>query len=152
MNSIFSYLEPLVCVCLVAQLCLTLCSPTDWSLSGSCPCDFLGRNIRVVPFSSPGNLPDLGIQSESPGAKGSSPHCRLFLYPLSHQGSLRNDLCVRAKSLQSCPTLQPQHCSPPGSSVHGILQTRILEWVAMPSSKKLLNAKMSLFKWWSYLK
>ena len=26
-------------------------------------------------------------------------------------------------------------CSPPGSSVHGILQTRILEWVAMPSSK-----------------
>ena len=27
------------------------------------------------------------------------------------------------------------HCSPPGSSVHGILQTRILEWVAMPSSR-----------------
>ena len=25
-------------------------------------------------------------------------------------------------------------CSPPGSSVHGILQARILEWVAMPSS------------------
>ena len=28
-------------------------------------------------------------------------------------------------------------CSPPGSSVHGILQARILEWVAMPSSKDL---------------
>ena len=26
-------------------------------------------------------------------------------------------------------------CSPPGSSVHGILQTRILEWIAMPSSR-----------------
>ena len=26
-------------------------------------------------------------------------------------------------------------CSPPGSSVHGILQARILEWVAMPSSR-----------------
>ena len=26
-------------------------------------------------------------------------------------------------------------CSPPGSSVHGIFQTRILEWVAMPSSR-----------------
>jgi len=26
-------------------------------------------------------------------------------------------------------------CSPPGSSVHGISQARILEWVAMPSSK-----------------
>jgi len=26
-------------------------------------------------------------------------------------------------------------CSPPGSSEHGILQTRILEWVAVPSSR-----------------
>ena len=39
-----------------------------------------------------------------------------------------------AKSLQSCLTLcDPMDCSPPGSSVHGILQARILEWVAMPS-------------------
>ena len=30
-------------------------------------------------------------------------------------------------------------CSPPGSSVHGILQARILEWVAMPPSGDLLN-------------
>ena len=37
---------------------------------------------------------------------------------------------------QSCWTLcDPMGCSPPGSSVHGILQERILEWVAMPSSK-----------------
>ena len=43
---------------------------------------------------------------------------------------------VHAKSLQSCLTLcDPMDCSPPGSSVHGILQTRILEWVAMPSSR-----------------
>ena len=41
-----------------------------------------------------------------------------------------------AKSLQSCPTLcDPIDGSPPGSSVHGILQARTLEWVAMPSSK-----------------
>jgi len=33
---------------------------------------------------------------------------------------------------QSCPTLcDPVDCSPPGSSVHGILQARILEWVAI---------------------
>ena len=38
------------------------------------------------------------------------------------------------KSLQSYPTLfDPMDCSPPGSSVHEILQARILEWVAMPS-------------------
>ena len=37
------------------------------------------------------------------------------------------------KSLQLCPTLcNPMDCSPPGSSVHGILWARILEWVAMP--------------------
>ena len=41
--------------------------------------------------------------------------------------------CVRAKLLQSCLTLgDPMDCSPPGSSVHGIFQTRILEWVTMP--------------------
>ena len=33
---------------------------------------------------------------------------------------------------QSCPTLcDPVDCSPPGSSIHGILQARILEWVAI---------------------
>ena len=36
---------------------------------------------------------------------------------------------------QSCPTLcNPMDRSPPGSYVHGILQARILEWVAMPIS------------------
>ena len=45
-------------------------------------------------------------------------------------------LCVRAKSLQSCLTLcNPMDCSPPASSVHVILQARILEWVAVPSSR-----------------
>ena len=40
---------------------------------------------------------------------------------------------VHAKSLQSCPTLcDPMDYSSPGSSVHGISQTRISEWVAMP--------------------
>ena len=36
---------------------------------------------------------------------------------------------------QSCPPLCKMDCSPPGSSVHGILQARILEWIAMPSSR-----------------
>ena len=42
-----------------------------------------------------------------------------------------------AKSLQSCPTLcDPTDGSPPGSSVPGILQARILEWVAISFSNK----------------
>ena len=42
---------------------------------------------------------------------------------------------MSAKLLQSCPTLcyPMNHRSPPGSSVHGILQAGILEWVAIPS-------------------
>ena len=37
---------------------------------------------------------------------------------------------------QSCPTLRnPVDCSPPGSSLHGILQARILEWVAISFSR-----------------
>ena len=39
--------------------------------------------------------------------------------------------CASAKLLQLGPTLcDPVDCSPPGSSVHEILQARILEWVA----------------------
>ena len=37
---------------------------------------------------------------------------------------------------QSCPALcDPMDCSPPGSSVHAILQARTLEWLAMPSPR-----------------
>ena len=45
-------------------------------------------------------------------------------------------LCVCIKSFQLCLTFcDPMDCSLPGSFVNGILQARILEWVAMPSSR-----------------
>ena len=45
-----------------------------------------------------------------------------------------------AKSCHSCPTLcNPMHYSVPGSSVHGILQERLLKWVAMLLSRDLPN-------------
>ena len=55
------------------------------------------------------------------------------------------EVCVKissaaaaAKSLQSCLTLcNPLDCSLPGFPVHGILQERILEWVAVPSFRDL---------------
>ena len=54
-------------------------------------------------------------------------------YRVSKHKSIYFHMCVHAKSLQSCPTLfDPMDCSLPDSSVHGILQARILEWVAMP--------------------
>ena len=46
------------------------------------------------------------------------------------------DIMLCIKLLQSYPTLcDPMDCSPPGCSVHSILQARILEWVVMPSSR-----------------
>ena len=48
-------------------------------------------------------------------------------------------ISVCAKSLQSCPILcNTMDCSPPGSSVQGILQARTLEWVAISFSKGAL--------------
>ena len=45
------------------------------------------------------------------------------------------DAAAAAKSLQSCPTLcDPMDCSLPGFSVHGILQARTPEWVAISFS------------------
>ena len=42
----------------------------------------------------------------------------------------------KSEVTQSYPTLcNPMDCRPPGSSVHGILQARILEWVAIPFSR-----------------
>ena len=43
---------------------------------------------------------------------------------------------VKVLVTQSCLTLcKPMHCGPPSSSVHGILQARMLEWIAMRSSR-----------------
>ena len=71
------------------------------------------------------------------------------------------ETCVCSKSLLLCLTLcNPIDCGPPGSSVHGISQARILEWVAMPSSRGsstpkdpfphllgLLHCRWILYRW-----
>ena len=54
----------------------------------------------------------------------------------------RTVAATAAKSLQSCPTLyDPIDGSPPGSSVPGILQARILEWVVISFSNACMHAK-----------
>jgi len=76
----------------------------------------LARSPEIKPASSP-TLPKL---------------CPIL--PNMHlQDFLSVRLCVHA---QSFLTLRdPTDCSPPGSSVHGIFQARILEWVAISSSR-----------------
>ena len=51
---------------------------------------------------------------------------------------------------QSCPTLcDPMDCSPPGFSVYGIVQARILQWVAIPLSTG--SSQPSDWKWVSHI-
>ena len=74
----------------------------------------LGIKIRIFSFEEEEDF----IQS---------PQCPSWMHAVT---------TVWAKALQSCPTLcNPVDCSLPGSSVHGILQARILEGVAVPSSR-----------------
>ena len=79
----------------------------------------LGPNGKILQY-----IDDLPICS--PDEKNTQPHAIQFLNFLA---------ATAAKSLQSCPTLcDPIDSSPPGSSVHGILQARTLELVAISSS------------------
>ena len=78
------------------------------------------------------------------GATGALTHCwweRKMVQPLwktvwwllTKLSILLAWVSVSVLAAQSCPTwCNPRDCSPPGSSVHGILQARILEWVAVP--------------------
>ena len=81
-----------------------------------------------TPLSQPSPAPPLGSPvwgSQRPRLGGGS-----FKVTRPRRGHL----CLRAQSLQ-LPFATPQTVAPPGSSVHGILQARLLEWVAMPSSR-----------------
>ena len=65
---------------------------------------------------------------------------RLWTPHVATDHTWRTPAAAAAKSLQSCPTLcDPMDCSLPGSSVHGIFQARILEWVAIAFSRRTLQ-------------
>ena len=67
----------------------------------------------------------------------------LFGFQTIHVTRQRLLACVHAELLQSCPTVcDPMDCSPPVSSVHGILQARILEWLPCPPPGYLLNPRI----------
>ena len=77
-------LEGLAAVlCLVAQSCLTLCDPMDYSPPGSSVHgDSPGKNTGMGGHALPQGI--FSTQGLNPGL----PHCRWILYQLSHQGSL----------------------------------------------------------------
>ena len=97
---------------------------TDCSPPGSSAIESSGQeNWSGLPFPSPGDIPDLGIEPGSPAS------------PALAGGFFTMGNAAAAKSLQSCPTLcDPIDSSLPGSPVPGILQARILERVAISFS------------------
>ena len=71
-----------------------------------------------------------------PELRWSVPASRGSLSSQEVQENRLEDVCVCAMSIQSCPIpCDPMDCSPSGSSDHGLLQGRALEWVAMSFSK-----------------
>ena len=84
------------------------------------------RNRKTVCLRSAGESQDHPADW-FPGAAGLPKGGHMVLRRLS------SDVCV--KSLSQFPLWDPMDCSLPGSSVHGIFQARILEWVAIPFSR-----------------
>ena len=81
--------------------------------------------------TSPSNVGGVG---SVPGQRAKIPHAS---WPKNQNIKHKQYCeCMHAQSLQSCPTLcNPMDCSQTSSTVHGILQARILEWVAIPFSR-----------------
>ena len=118
-------------VCMCAHLHLTLCNSMDCSLPGSSANEVFQARISewvAISYSRGSSQPRHHL-------------CLLHLLhwqvdslPLAPPG--KHLLLSFAKLLQLCLTLcDTINCILPGSSVHGILQARILEWVAIPFSR-----------------
>ena len=110
-----------------------LCGPMDCSLpSSSVHGTFQARILQWGANSIPGNLPDPRIKPRPlayPALAG-----RLFTAGATWEAASPKCVCVLVA--QSCPTLcNPMGCSQPSSTVHEILQARVLEWVAIPFSR-----------------
>ena len=153
-----------MCACVHAkllQLCPTLCNPRDCCLPGSSVHGtFLQEYCSGLPFPSPGHLPNPGMEPLS--LISSTLAGRVFFFTTSTT-CIKNlffltDLLlmwIRLNSIiylcvcvcvcvcvcaclvvQLCLTLcNPMDCNPPSSSVPGIFQARILEWVAISYSR-----------------
>ena len=89
------------------------------SLAIACETSFPDRRLNLCPLNW-----EQGILATGLPGKSQQAFLRLYF------------VCVKVLVAQSCLTLcDPVDCSPPGSSVHGILQARMLEWVAIPFSR-----------------
>ena len=128
------------------QSCPTLCDPTDASPPGSSvPGILQARKLEwvAISFSNAGKW-KVKVKSLSRVRLLATPWTATHQAPPS-MGFSRQEYwsgvplpspLMHARSLQVCLTLwDPMNCSPQGSPVHEILQARLLEWVAISSSR-----------------
>ena len=107
-----------------AQSCLILCDLTDYTVHGILQARIL--EWVAFPFFRGSSQPRVWTQASSI-ARG------FFTSWATGEAQVSSSAC---SDTQSCPTLcDPMDCSPPGSSVHGILQARIMEWGAICYSR-----------------
>ena len=122
----------------VTQACPTLCDPVECSPPRLlCPWNSREKNTGVGSHSL---LQRIFLTQ---GLNQGVPHCGL--YCLSHQGSpkispaqMLPPVLHESESVSHSvmtDSLQPYGLYPPGPYVHGILQARIMEWVAIPFSR-----------------
>ena len=145
--------------------CLTLATPCTVDRQAPLPKGFPRQEYwSGLPFPCPGDLPDPGIKTRSPALQADSlptKHLLLSHFLMSDSvrpidasppglpvpGTLQARTLERvtisspmhesdSEVVQSCLTLSdPIDCSLPGSSVHGIFQTSVLEWGAIAFSE-----------------
>ena len=97
--------DPMDCESEFSQSCPTLCYPMDYSLPGSSVHGILQQEYwSGLPFPSPGDLPNPGIEPRSP--------------------------TLQADALPSMPPGKPMDCSPPDSSIMGF--SRKEQWSGLP--------------------
>ena len=147
------YMCVCMCVCLYVLSCmhafLLSHSHRDWLSDRLMACSPPGQAPLSMGFSRqeywsglpcppPGDLPNPGIKPASlmsPALVGTSLPSAPPGKPHTYIKYIHNMHAAAAKSLQSCPTLcNSIDDSPPGSPIPGILQARILEWVAIAFS------------------
>ena len=131
------------------QLCLTA-TPWTAACQASRSMGFSRQGYwSGLPCLPPGDLPNPGIKLASLALAGGffttsatwevlleQSFCVLKAHSDLYVTSCDQDHMALCMCAQSWPTLgDPMDCSQPGSSVHGILQARILEWVAMSFSR-----------------
>ena len=125
-----------VCCCSVARLCLTLCDAMDCSMTGSSVLHYillllLSHFSRVQLCAHRRQPTRLPCPWDSPGKNTGG-----VAISFSNAGKRK----VKVKSLSRARLLSdPMDCSLPGSSIHGIFQARVLEWVAIAFSDYILE-------------